>query len=46
MKVNDEKIAQIIIVRLETSTSPSWYDIKKFISKIISKNTNIEVLIY
>ena len=44
MKVNEEKIKHIIIVRFETSTSPSWYDIKKFIRKTILKNTNIEVL--
>ena len=31
MKVKDEKKANINIVMLETSTSPSWKDIKKFI---------------
>ena len=31
MKVKDEKKANTIIVRLETSTSPSWKDIKLFI---------------
>ena len=25
-KVNEEKIAHIMIVKFETSTSPSWYD--------------------
>ena len=44
MKVNEENIAHIIIVKLETSTSPSWYDIKKFIRKTIFKNINIEML--
>ena len=41
MKVNDEKIAHIMIVRFETSTSPSWYEIKKYIRKQLSQNTNI-----
>ena len=31
MKVKDEKKARTKIVRFETSTSPSWKDIKKFI---------------
>ena len=31
MKVNDEKKDKINIVRLETSTSPSWNEIKIFI---------------
>jgi hypothetical protein len=31
MKVNDEKKANTNTVRLETSTSPSWKDIKIFI---------------
>ena len=31
MKVKDEKKAKTIIVRLETSTSPNWKDIKIFI---------------
>ncbi len=31
MKVKDEKIANTKMVRFETSTSPSWKDIKKFI---------------
>jgi len=31
MKVKDEKNARTKIVRFETSTSPSWKDIKKFI---------------
>jgi len=31
MKVHDEKKAKINIVRFETSTSPSWKDIKIFI---------------
>ena len=30
-KVNDEKNANITIVKFETSTSPSWKDIKIFI---------------
>ena len=34
MKVNDEKKAKTIIVKLETSTSPSWKDVKKFIENI------------
>ena len=33
MNVNDEKKAKIKIVRLETSTSPNWKDIKIFIRK-------------
>ena len=33
MKVKDEKNANTIIVRFETSTSPSWKDIKMFIRK-------------
>ncbi len=32
IKVNDEKKAKTNIVRLDTSTSPSWNDIKIFIS--------------
>ena len=31
MKVKDEKNARTKIVRFETSTSPSWKDMKKFI---------------
>ena len=31
MKVKDEKNAKTKIVRFETSTSPSWKDIKIFI---------------
>ena len=31
MKVKEEKKANTIIVRFETSTSPSWNDIKIFI---------------
>ena len=31
MKVKDEKNANTIMVRFETSTSPSWKDIKIFI---------------
>ena len=33
MKVKDEKKANTTIVRFETSTSPSWKDIKIFIRK-------------
>ena len=33
MKVNDEKKANTKMVRFETSTSPSWKDIKIFIRK-------------
>ena len=33
MNVKDEKNAKINIVRFETSTSPSWKDIKIFIRK-------------
>ena len=32
MKVKDEKNANTINVRFETSTSPNWKDIKLFIS--------------
>jgi len=31
MKVKDEKNANTIIVRFETSTSPNWKDVKIFI---------------
>ena len=31
MKVKDEKNANTIMVKFETSTSPSWKDIKIFI---------------
>ena len=41
-QVNDEKIPHMIIVRFDTSTSPSWYDKKKSINKTIYRNTNIE----
>ena len=37
MKVKEEKNAKTIIVRFETSTSPSWKDIKKFIKWYFSK---------
>ena len=40
MNVKDEKNAKINIVRFETSTSPSWNDIKVFIRKIFL-NPNI-----
>jgi len=33
MNVNEEKKAKTNIVRLETSTSPNWKDIKMFIRK-------------
>ena len=33
MNVKEEKKAKTIIVRFETSTSPSWKDIKIFIRK-------------
>ena len=33
INVKDEKKAKINIVRFETSTSPSWKDIKIFIRK-------------
>ena len=33
MKVKDEKKANTTIVRFETSTSPSWKDIKIFIKE-------------
>ena len=33
MKVNDEKKAKTNKVRFETSTSPSWKDIKIFIKQ-------------
>ena len=33
IKVKDEKNARTKIVRFETSTSPSWKDIKMFIRK-------------
>ena len=33
MKVKDEKNANTIIVRFETSTSPNWKDIRMYIRK-------------
>ena len=39
MKVNDEKKANITIVRFETSTSPSWKDIKLFIKNFFKTLT-------
>ena len=33
INVKDEKKANVIIVRFDTSTSPSWNDIKIFIRK-------------
>ena len=37
MNVKEEKNAKTTIVRFETSTSPSWKDIKMFISYIFLK---------
>ena len=37
MNVKEEKKAKTNIVRFETSTSPSWKDIKIFIKKEIFK---------
>ena len=37
MNVKEEKKAKTNIVRLETSTSPNWKDIKMFIRKIFFK---------
>ena len=37
MKVNDEKNANTNIVKFETSTSPSWKDIKLFIKYFFLK---------
>ena len=37
MNVKEEKKAKTNIVRFETSTSPSWKDIKMFIRKNFSK---------
>ena len=48
--VKDEKKANTIIVRLETSTSPSWKDIKIFIRRnflnhnIIAKNFSDQII--
>ena len=42
INVKDEKKAKTNIVRFDTSTSPSWKDIKKFI-KIIFLNHNTTV---
>ena len=40
MNVKEEKNAKTNIVRFETSTSPSWNDIKLFIRKIfLNPNT-------
>jgi len=41
INVKDEKNANITIVRFETSTSPSWKDIKIFINNIFL-NINID----
>jgi len=38
MNVKEEKKAKTNIVRFETSTSPSWKDIKIFISKNFFKH--------
>ena len=38
MKVKDEKKANTNIVRFETSTSPNWKDIKKFIRDYFLKH--------
>ena len=37
IKVKDEKKAKTNIVRFDTSTSPSWKDIKIFISNFFLK---------
>ena len=37
MNVKEEKKAKTNIVKFETSTSPSWKDIKMFIRKIFFK---------
>ena len=37
MKVKDEKKVRTNMVRFETSTSPSWKDIKIFIGHFFSK---------
>ena len=37
MKVNDENKVNTIIVKFETSTSPSWKDIKIFIESFFLK---------
>ena len=37
MKVKDEKNANTTMVRLETSTSPNWKDIKIFIKNFYLK---------
>ena len=46
MNVKEEKKARTNIVKFETSTSPSWYDIKMFIRKIFFKTlTKLQNLI-
>ena len=40
MNVNDEKNANTTRVRFETSTSPSWKDIKIFIKKFFKTLDN------
>jgi len=40
MNVKEEKKAKTNIVRLETSTSPNWKDIKMFIRKNFFLNIN------
>ena len=39
IKVKDEKKAKTTIVRFETSTSPSWKDIKIFINNFFKTLT-------
>ena len=41
-KVNDEKNANTIIVRFETSTSPNWKDVKIFIRDFFKTLTQIK----
>ena len=42
MKVKDEKKANTNIVRFETSTSPSWKDIKIFIRLFLKTLTHMQ----
>ena len=44
MKVKEEKKAKTNMVRLETSTSPNWKDIRIFISNFFKTLTQLQNL--
>ena len=45
MKVKDEKDANTNMVRFETSTSPSWKEMKIFIRFFLNLNTIAKIII-